>query len=104
MTLKPGSRWQSTVCDTQAVLVRPPKEAGGAVPQCGGADMVPFGAASGVSGAPAAGFDGGSLVGKRYRQEASGIEMLCTKAGTGSLGWGGAALELVATKQLPSSD
>ncbi len=99
--LKPGSRWKSQVCTAEAVLVRPPK--GDGVPQCGGIDMVPMDGEVTASTA-LAGFDGGCLVGKRYRGEALGMEMLCTKAGTGSLGFGGEALELVEAKKLPSSD
>ena len=39
--LKPGSRWQSVVCDTQVIVVRPPTT--GVVLQCGGHPMVPVG-------------------------------------------------------------
>lgn len=99
--LKPGSRWKSQVCTAEAVLVRPPKADG--VPQCGGVDMVPMD--GDVTAATAlAGFDSGCLVGKRYRGEELGMEMLCTKAGAGSLGFGGVALDLVEAKKLPSSD
>jgi hypothetical protein len=99
--IKPGSRWKSRVCSAEAVLVRPPSSDG--VPQCGGVDMVP----SGADAAPAeivAGHDGGCAVGKRYRSDAAGIELLCTKAGVGSLGFGGEALVPVEAKKLPSSD
>ncbi len=99
--IKPGSRWKSRVCTAEAVLVRPPKCEG--LPQCGGVDMVP----NGEDAQPAeivAGLEGGCTVGKRYRSEATGVEMLCTKAGTGSLGFGGEALDPVEAKKLPSSD
>lgn len=101
MTIKPGSRWKSTVCPAEAVVVRPPKTAG--LPQCGGHDMVPL-AEPATERAPLDGFAGGCAVGKRYRDEVSGIELLCTKAGQGALGFGGALLAMMETKQLPSSD
>lgn len=101
MSIKPGSRWKSAVCPAEAVVVRPPRREG--VPQCGGIDMAPLGEA-GQAGEIRGGFDGGCIVGKRYRDEASGIELLCTRAGAGSLGFDGALLSMVETKQLPSSD
>lgn len=102
--LKPGSRWKSAVCSAEAVLIRVPKEGG--VPQCGGVDMIPF---EGTDGSPTgaqltSGFDGGCALGKRYRSETSGIELLCTKAGEGTLGFAGEVLRLVEAKKLPSSD
>ena len=99
--IKPGSRWKSRVCSAEAIVVRPPKGEGN--PQCGGVDMVPFG----ESAEPAemvAGLAEGSLVGKRYRSEQSGIELLCTKGGTGSFGFAGERLEQAETKKLPASD
>ena len=46
----------------------------------------------------------GTLLGKRYVHEASGLELLCTKPGEGSLAVDGAALPLKEAKPLPSSD
>jgi len=99
--IKPGSRWKSVVCSAEAVLVRVPNQDG--VPQCGGVDMVPLGEQ--VTAREAVdGFDGGCVVGKRFRSEKFGIELLCTKAGKGTLGFAGEALQVVAAKSLPSSD
>lgn len=100
--IKPGSRWKSAVCDAEAVVVRPPSQPG--VPQCGGVDMVPLGEALPAGSAVADGFGDGCQIGKRYKSEGAGIELLCTKAGAGSLGFGGEVLELVETKKLPASD
>ncbi len=50
------------------------------------------------------GHDGGTLLGKRYSDEASGVEILCVKPGAGSLGIDGRLLELKTAKALPSSD
>lgn len=102
--LKPGSRWKSAVCSAEAVLIRVPKADG--VPQCGGVDMIPLEESEGSSAGAqmVSGFDAGCALGKRYRSEASGIELLCSKAGEGSLGFGGEVLQLVEAKKLPSSD
>lgn len=101
--MKPGSRWKSVVCTAEAVVVRPPKSEG--VPQCGGLDMVPLDQADAPQGgAIVDGFDGACQVGKRYRGEAAGIEMLCTKAGNGAIGFAGEAPAVIEAKKLPSSD
>lgn len=101
MKIKPGSRWQSVVCSAEVVVVRPPTAEG--VPQCGGVDMVPLGEQAGKT-AIREGFDGGCAAGKRYRAAQGGLELLCSKAGEGALGFGGTPLGLVEAKQLPSSD
>ena len=101
MKLTPGTRLKSAACDTEAVVVRVPSE--GAI-TCGGAPMVPFAEAkpAGVSLDSAA--SGGTLMGKRYHDEQTGLEMLCTKPGKGSLAIDGRPLQLREAKQLPSSD
>lgn len=45
-----------------------------------------------------------TLPGKRYTDEAETFELLCTKAGKGSLSLAGEPLVLKAAKPLPSSD
>jgi hypothetical protein len=50
------------------------------------------------------GHDAGTQVGKRYTDEVSGLELLCTKAGKGSLSLGSTPLLLKDAKPLPSSD
>ncbi len=44
------------------------------------------------------------LLGKRFVDTASGIEVLCVKAGAGPLTMNGTALEMRTAKPLPSSD
>ena len=101
MELKPGSRWKSAVCSAECVVVRPPKSAG--VLGCGGAPVVSLdGTSSGGDIEPA--FSSGVLIGKRYVDEASGIEVLGTKHGQGSLSFDGRALVLKEAKPLPASD
>ena len=46
----------------------------------------------------------GFVLGKRYAAEASGVTVLCTKAGPGQLSVDGEPLALLAQKPLPSSD
>lgn len=56
-------------------------------------------------GTPEPGADGGALLGKRYtslRDER--LEVLVTKAGSGTLGDGQSPLVVKATKPMPASD
>lgn len=46
----------------------------------------------------------GSLLGKRYAHEELGLELLCTKAGQGTLAVNGVPLSLKGPKPLPASD
>jgi hypothetical protein len=102
MQLVTGQRLQSGVCQTEVVVVRAPE---GAVDLwCGGEPMLEPGTAAGRSNAPPSGQDQGTVLGKRYTHEASGLEVLCTKPGTGALSVAGVALEVLAAKTLPSSD
>ncbi len=70
--------------------------------RCGGAPMAPVG--EGAGGAPVAPFDEGTQVGKRYTTEDESVEVLCTKAGDGSLSVGDVVLGVKGAKPLPSSD
>ena len=47
---------------------------------------------------------GGSLVGKRYVDAGTGMEVLCAKPGAGSLSLSGRLLVIKDAKKLPSSD
>jgi hypothetical protein len=102
MELKAGARLRSVVCSTEAIVVRPPSEPIDL--RCGGAPMVELSAASDAGGSPAAPFDTGTLLGKRYVHEDTGLELLCTKAGAGALSAGDQVLPVKDAKPLPSSD
>jgi hypothetical protein len=103
LNLTPGSRWKSAVCETEVVVIKTPR-AGGEL-QCGGAAMLPHAPWQPPHGAvPAASHANGALLGKRYGDQAGGIEVLCTKPGTGSLSLDGQPLTLRQAKPLPSSD
>jgi hypothetical protein len=100
--MKPGLKLYSGVCSTQLVVVR---AASGEVDvRCGGQPVVLTAADAGVGGTPAAGFDGGTLLGKRYTDPDGTFELLCTKGGGGSLSLGDALLQLSGAKPLPASD
>ena len=99
--LKPGSRWTSSVCDTEVIVVKgPPDEV---ELTCGGVAMVAAGEEP-AAGALDDGASGGTLLGKRYVDDGDTMEVLCTKPGTGSLGADGASLQLKEAKPLPASD
>jgi hypothetical protein len=51
-----------------------------------------------------AGFDGGTQLGKRYSDDELGLELLCTKAGEGSISVGETILAVKGAKPLPASD
>ena len=100
--LKPGSRWQSTVSDTQVIVVRPPTAA--VVLQCGGHPMVPVGSdvPTGLTLDPA--FAEPTPIGKRFADEETGLELLATKGGAGTLARDGIKIPLKDAKPLPASD
>jgi hypothetical protein len=99
--LKAGARLKSVVCETQVIVVRAPQ--GDVVVSCGGVAMTPLDvdAAAGELDPSAA---EGTQLGKRYADEEVGIELLCTKAGKGSLTLNGVPLGLKQAKALPASD
>jgi hypothetical protein len=102
MDTKPGSRWKSAVCDTEVVVIRPPK---GAISlQCGGQEMIAHNAAKPEGVAISPDFSGGTAAGKRYTDADTGIELLCSKGGAGSLAIDGRAISAADAKKLPASD
>ena len=100
--LKPGSRLQSAVCDTQVMIVAAP--AGEVKLTCGGSPMLEIAAQRPAGGSPDPGASGGTQLGKRYVNAAADLEVLCTKPGKGSLAAGGQPLALKEAKPLPASD
>lgn len=99
--MRAGTRLRSTVCETEVVVVKAPD--GDLDVRCGGQSMVPAGAPGGDD-SPSPGFDGGTLVGKRYVDADGSLELLCTKPGAGSLSVGDDLLGIKSAKPLPSSD
>ncbi len=102
MDLKPGSRWKSAVCDTEFVVVRPPKTAISL--ECGGHPMAPHTADKPVGLSLSEAHATRSQTGKRFSDEATGLEVLCTKGGAGSPSVDGRPIRAKEPKTLPSSD
>lgn len=71
---------------------------------CGGSDMVPDGDATKPDGPPEDALANGTMLGKRYASAEIGIEVLCVKAGPGTLTVNGAPLAVKDAKPLPASD
>jgi hypothetical protein len=99
-----GGRWRSTSCTAEVIIVKAPE--GEHDLTCGGRPMVPLapGVQVEIVGEPLAPFTEGTGMGKRYRDTDRGIEVLCTKAGAGSLALDGEAIPPAEAKPLPSSD
>lgn len=96
--LKAGSRLKSAVCDAEVMIVKPGK--GEVALTCGGAPM----SAGGEKTALNPELMGGCQIGKRYVNKDQSLEILCVKAGKGSLAANGEVLGIKDAKKLPSSD
>jgi len=94
-----GSRWSSTTGPTEVLVVRPPS--GPVTLSCGGEPMVPAGSVPADGAAPG---DTPLLLGKRYTDAVSGLQLLCTKAGPGPVEVDGRPVERLDAKPLPASD
>jgi hypothetical protein len=102
MDLTPGSRWRSAVCESEIVVVRAPAQP---VLLCiGGAAVLAAGPDRPVAGAPGQALADGTLVGKRYTDETSGLEVLCTKSGVGTITVAGRRAVIMSPRSLPASD
>jgi hypothetical protein len=102
MELKAGSRLKSVVCDTEVIVVHVPNA--DVVLHCGGAPMIEIDGNDGDRTAISADHQAGTLLGKRYADVETGLEVLCTKAGEGSLAVGDTPLLPKEAKALPASD
>ena len=96
--MKPGTRLKSAACDTEVMVIR----SGVGSIECGGAPMDEAKPAD--AAALSADFSAGTLMGKRYVDEAGAYELLCVKPGKGSLSVDGVALVTKDAKPLPASD
>ena len=98
--MKPGTHLYSAGGDCEVIVVRPPSRE--IVLTCGAHPMLELPPDSG----PAEADEGttATRVGKRYRHETSGLEVLCVKSGRGELAADGTPLQMAAAKPLPSSD
>ena len=102
MELKPGLRLRSAADDTELIVVKaPPVEVD---LRCGGHPVIGHGIDRPVGPAVHPALAGGTQIGKRYTDVAATLELLCTKAGQGTLTVGGEPLLVKDAKPLPSSD
>jgi hypothetical protein len=102
MKLRPGQKLHSAVCDAQVVVVRAPAdpvEVG-----CGGTPLLDDGEEADAASTLDPALGDGPQLGKRYADDDLGLELLCTRAGTGALTVDGRPLLLKGAKPLPSSD
>jgi len=102
MELKAGTRLASAVCTTELIVVRPPT--GTVDLRCGGRPMIPPSSVERGAESIDASHRAGTQLGKRYADAETGLEVLCTKAGEGSLSLGGDAIPMKEPKPLPASD
>ena len=96
--MKPGTKLKSAVCSTEVMVIKGKD----LVVECGGYPMADQVAETTVTIDP--NFAEGCKVGKRYVNADGSVELLCVKAGDGSLAIGGTALTTKDAKPLPSSD
>lgn len=96
--MKPGTRLKSAACDTEVMVI---KTAGGQI-ECGGVAMGE--AKPAEPAALSVDHSNGTLMGKRYVDADDKYELLCVKAGKGSLSVDGVALVVKDAKPLPASD
>lgn len=102
MELKPGARLKGATSTTEVIVVRSPSS--DVDLRCGGQPMVPYSEAVVANSQTDPAHAAGTLLGKRYADADSGLEVLCTKAGEGSLSLGDEPLHVKDAKPLPSSD
>jgi hypothetical protein len=95
-----GKRLHSTACQSEIIVIGAPHS--DTELSCAGAPMTADDAAR--SATPAGSGDHGVVLGKRYVDEQTGLEVLCTKAGAGPLVADGRPLAIKAAKALPASD
>ncbi len=102
MDFKPGARLRSAVCDAEFVVVRPASNVRDL--KCGGQPLVPVGDAAPAGVTIDETLADGIQAGKRYWDESSGLEMLASKGGRGTLTIDDRKMGLKEAKPLPSSD
>lgn len=100
--IKTGARMRSAVCTTEVIVVR---ATGADVDlRCGGQPMMALSETRNPDATPDPELAGGNSMGKRYADDVLGLELLITKAGSGTLSIGVTPIELKDAKPLPSSD
>jgi hypothetical protein len=72
--------------------------------RCGGYPIVPADEWQASDLEIKLGYEEGTMLGKRYTDEEKSLELLCMKAGSGSLSLGDTPMQLSGAKPLPASD
>jgi hypothetical protein len=96
-----GQQLVSAVDSTAVIVIKAP--AAECTVTCGGVAMATAGEPV-TRGEPDPSLMGGTQIGKRYVDDADTIQLLCTKAGGGTLALDGSPLQIQAAKPLPASD
>ena len=96
-----GTRYRSAVCNTEVIIIKAPAHPVDL--RCGGRPVLAIGTQPDPAAHPLPDYDRGSELGKRYVAD-NDLELLCSKAGPGTLSVGEHPLTLKAPKPLPSSD
>src|SRR3546814_8967385 len=95
MRLSVGTKLKSAVCGLETIIIRPPSAEGSL--SCGATPMTIAGQTPVEAPQLAEAQPGQALIGKRYVDESSGLEVLCTKGGKGELAFDGRPLKLKET-------
>jgi hypothetical protein len=102
--MKTGQQLRSLVCTGKVIVLRAPKDEA-VVLSCGGVPMMDVTSDAAEATQPAdPALLGGSVMGKRYGDAQSGIQVLVVTGGQGTLTVNGHPLEFEVARQLPSSD
>jgi hypothetical protein len=96
-----GQQLVSAVDSTAVIVIKAPAEE--CTVTCGGVAMASAGEPVATVAADPS-LMGGTQIGKRYVDDADTIQLLCTKAGNGTLALNGTPLVIQAAKPLPASD
>jgi hypothetical protein len=102
MKLRPGQQFASCVDSVKMIVIRAPGD--DVVLTCGGVEMVDPQQVPVPEKSPDPAWQGSVLIGKRYADEELGIELLCTKGGSGTVAVNGVLLPIKDAKPLPASD
>lgn len=98
MSLKVGSRLRTPTSTAEVIVVKAGAADGDLL--CAGGTMTPDAVTVDQQGAG----DSPVVLGKRYTDDESGIEVLCTKPGAGPLVFDGRELVVKTASALPASD
>ena len=101
VAIKAGTRLRSAVGETEIIIIR--SVAREIDLRCGGTAMVVAGSDE-PTGSAAEGLAEQTNAGTRYSDDGTGIEVLVTRGGVGTLSVGADALARKAPNRLPSSD